>query len=194
MADDDSRNVYSMFSEIQEHFSDDQEIRENIRVAVRALEQTGREVLAVMQSAHQDPSKDAVGKICTKSREMLNNVKKQYATLECQFPKGQYYRYCDHWRFINQRLTFLSAFIIFLENERLITREELAEMLGVHQSQDQGFFVDLDDYLMGILQLASELRARKPSRGGRLQRNPVLQQKPLHNDFKVIGCAVRSLG
>ncbi|KAK3749932.1 hypothetical protein QZH41_017378 [Actinostola sp. cb2023] len=30
-------------------------------------------------------------------------------------------------------------------------------MLGIHQSQDQGFFVDLDDYLMGILQLASEL-------------------------------------
>ncbi|KAK3745628.1 hypothetical protein QZH41_011479 [Actinostola sp. cb2023] len=128
-----------------------------IRVAVRTLEQTAREVLAVMQGAHQNPGTEAVNKICTRSREMLKDVNEQYAELETKYPKGQYYRYCDHWRFINQRLTFLAAFIVFLENENLITREQLSKMLGIHQSQDQGFFVDLDDYLMGILQLASEL-------------------------------------
>lgn len=39
-------------------------------------------------------------------------------------------RYCDHWRFVNQRLTFLAAFVIYLEQEKLITREELTSMLG----------------------------------------------------------------
>ena len=39
-------------------------------------------------------------------------------------------RFCDHWRFVNQRFAFLGAFIIYLESERLITREELATMLA----------------------------------------------------------------
>ncbi|XP_031556489.1 translin-like [Actinia tenebrosa] len=152
-----NEGVSSMFSEIQGYFSGDQEIREEIRVAVRSLEQTAREVLAVMQGAHQNPSTEALAKICTRSREKLKDVKMQYAELEKKIPKGQYYRYCDHWRFVNQRLTFLAAFIIYLEQEKLITREELTTMLGVQHNQDQGFFIDLDDYLMGILQLAEEL-------------------------------------
>lgn len=34
----------------------------------------------------------ALTKICTKSREKLKDVKKQYAELEKKIPKGQYYR------------------------------------------------------------------------------------------------------
>lgn len=41
-----------------------------------------------------------------------------------------YCRFCDHWRFVSQRFAFLGAFILYLESERLITRQELAEMLG----------------------------------------------------------------
>lgn len=39
-------------------------------------------------------------------------------------------RFCDHWRFVSQRFAFLGAFIVYLESEKLITRPELAEMLG----------------------------------------------------------------
>lgn len=39
-------------------------------------------------------------------------------------------RFCDHWRFACQRFSFLGAFVVYLESERLITRAELAEMLG----------------------------------------------------------------
>jgi len=31
---------------------------------------------------------------------------------------------------VSQRFAFLGAFILYLESERLITRQELAEMLG----------------------------------------------------------------
>lgn len=39
-------------------------------------------------------------------------------------------RFNDHWRFVIQRLCFLATFIVYLESERMITREECAEMLG----------------------------------------------------------------
>lgn len=48
-----------------------------------------------------------------------------YLTVDVTF-----YRFCDHWRFVSQRFAFLGAFIVYLESDRLITRPELAEMLG----------------------------------------------------------------
>ena len=55
-----------------------------------------------------------------------------------------FYRFCDHWRFVSQRFAFLGAFIVYLESDRLITRPELAEMLGgtVYESRKCAIFVD----------------------------------------------------
>lgn len=47
---------------------------------------------------------------------------------------------------------------MYLESERLITRAELAEMLGVQvERASGGFHIDLDDFLTGLLFLANEL-------------------------------------
>ena len=72
-------------------------------------------------------------------------------------PDNQYYRFHDHWKMVMQRLSFLAAFIKYLEKEELITREEAAKSVGVYTNREEGFHMDLDDYLHGLLQLASEL-------------------------------------
>lgn len=100
-----------------------------------------------------------------------------------------------------QRLAFLSAFVVYLESETLVTRDEVAQILGsryqfvscsitmqlirksrtldslnnwrgkspaiktshcpclgaVEVVQDKGFHLDLEDYLAGVLIMASEL-------------------------------------
>ncbi|CAG2061816.1 unnamed protein product, partial [Timema podura] len=68
-----------------------------------------------------------------------------------------YYRYHDHWRFGTQRLTFLVALIIYLETGKLANREEVAVALGIKTERENGFHLDLEDYLSGLLQLSSEL-------------------------------------
>ena len=40
------------------------------------------------------------------------------------------HRFHDHWRFVTQRLSFLAALLVYLESERLIEREETAQLLG----------------------------------------------------------------
>lgn len=40
------------------------------------------------------------------------------------------FRFHEHWRFVLQRLVFLSAFVVYLEGETLVTREEVAQILG----------------------------------------------------------------
>lgn len=149
----------SLFASFQEYLSSDQEIREEIRTVTRELEQSAREILAVLQAVHQTPNPEVVKRICDKSRHMFSTVKSQYKNLMEKIPVGQYYRFCDHWRFVSQRFAFLGAFILYLESERLITRQELAEMLGVQvdRSTSDGFHIDLDDFLTGLLLLANEL-------------------------------------
>lgn len=39
-------------------------------------------------------------------------------------------RYQEHWRFVLQRLAFLAAFVGYLESEVLVTREEVAKIIG----------------------------------------------------------------
>lgn len=97
---------------------------------------------------------------CAKARELFCTVKTQIAQLKTRFPAEQYYRldpmtcfmgpdvslgmkWCwsnqldlfhsrfhEHWRFVLQRLAFLSAFVVYLESENLVTRDEVAQILG----------------------------------------------------------------
>ncbi|XP_035657946.1 translin-like [Branchiostoma floridae] len=145
------------FSKFQEYLTKDQDIREEIRASVREIEQTAREILTVLQGVHQPTGcKDTVS-ICKRSREMFTNIRRQYSELAAKLPAEQYYRFHDHWRFANQRCVFLAAFLVYLESDKLITREEAAELLGVKERREDGFHIDLDDFLMGLLQLANEL-------------------------------------
>lgn len=98
-----------------------------------------------------------------------------YKKLDEVVPQGQYYRYFDHWNFITQRLVFLIALVIYLEAGFLVQRDTAAEILGSKNSsivrslltnfilflvatkQQDGFFLDLETFLMGVLQMVSEL-------------------------------------
>ncbi|KAK9717330.1 Translin family [Popillia japonica] len=59
--------------------------------------------------------------------------------------------------YVTQRLCFLAALVVFLEVGILLSKETAAEILGVKTDQLQGFHLDLEDYLMGVLQLTTEL-------------------------------------
>nr|XP_046259910.1 translin isoform X1 [Scatophagus argus] len=162
-------SVTEMFSYIQGFLSADQDIREDIRKVVQTLEQTAREILTVLQSVHQPSGFKEICKIslfsiltlvpgkCAKARELFCTVKTQIADLKTKFPVEQYYRFHEHWRFVLQRLTFLSAFVVYLESEALVSREEVAQILGIEVVREKGFHLDIEDYLAGVLIMASEL-------------------------------------
>lgn len=122
---------------------------------------------------------------CLKAREHLEVCRGLYEKI-AKLVNGQYYRYNDHWQFLTQRLVFLIALTIFLEKGFLVERDVVADILGckykeaillehiqmprvfsltsmfilafsVKTVQRDGFHLDIEDYLMGVLQLASEL-------------------------------------
>ncbi|KAM3852352.1 translin [Vipera latastei] len=150
-------SVSQMFIALQGVLTADQDIREEIRKVVQALEQTAREILTVLQGVHQGSGFQDIPKKCQKAREHFNTVKIHLASLKTKFPADQYYRFHEHWRFVLQRLVFLATFVVYLETETLVTREAVTEILGIEAEREKGFHLDIEDYLSGVLTLASEL-------------------------------------
>ncbi|KAM9670138.1 translin isoform 2-T2 [Dama dama] len=153
-------SVSEIFVELQGFLAAEQDIREEIRKVVQSLEQTAREILTLLQGVHQGAGFQDIPKRCLKAREHFGTVKTHLTSLKTKFPAEQYYRFHEHWRFVLQRLVFLAAFVVYLESETLVTREAVTEILGIEPDREKGFHLDVEDYLSGVLILASELEPR----------------------------------
>ncbi|ELK04537.1 Translin [Pteropus alecto] len=142
-------SVSEIFVELQGFLAAEQDIREEIRKVVQSLEQTAREILTLLQGVHQGAGFQDIPKRCLKAREHFGTVKTHLTSLNNKFH--------EHWRFVLQRLVFLAAFVVYLESETLVTREAVTEILGIEPDREKGFHLDVEDYLSGVLILASEL-------------------------------------
>jgi len=152
-----SANIASMFSSFQNFMNAEQQKREEIKDKVGELEQTTREILAISQRVHQSSSDDGLRNICEKMQEKFIIAKAKLKEIDEKVPLGQYYRYNDHWRMTMQRLVFLCSLKIYLEENKFATKEEIADILGVKLEWKDGLFLDLEDYLIGLLVFANEL-------------------------------------
>uniref|UniRef100_A0A183D2M1 Translin n=1 Tax=Gongylonema pulchrum TaxID=637853 RepID=A0A183D2M1_9BILA len=101
-------------------------------------------------------------------RELQNQLEKLKTLVG-----SAYYRYHDNFRFVIQKLCFIVTFAHFLKEGSLLNRRKVAEVLkrkfdetiiavifvlGIDESDPPaGFGLDIEDYLFGVLQLASEL-------------------------------------
>jgi len=146
-----------IFKQFQEYMENEFERKEEIRNVVRDMEQNARSIIAILQGVHQPDGIVKVCELCQAARGILPEIQKQFQTLDTKTPKDQYYRFHDDWRFIMQRMSFLCALIHYLETGALISHQACADMLAVKSQREEGFHLDLDDFLMGLLQLASEL-------------------------------------
>lgn len=185
-----SSEVTDVFNKYQEYLNQEQEVREEIRVVVRDLDQTARLLLTVLQAIHHKNGADEITAICKESEPIFKTVREHYKVLASTLPNDEYYRYHDHWRFSMQRVSFLAALQVYLKSEQIITRAQVAEMLGVKESREQGFHIDLEDFLVGLLTLASELArfAVNSVTAGDFSR-PIRISKfigDLHSGFKVL--------
>ncbi|XP_015427992.1 PREDICTED: translin [Myotis davidii] len=135
-------------------------VKMEIRKVVQSLEQTAREILTLLQGVHQGAGFQDIPKRCLKAREHFGTTVLNLSFLRPLVPQPMclsFRRFHEHWRFVLQRLVFLAAFVVYLESETLVTREAVTEILGIEPDREKGFHLDVEDYLSGVLILASEL-------------------------------------
>lgn len=149
-----------IFVSFQDHLNSEQELRDEIRVIVKEIEKSARDILIVLQKIHNESSTDQnliISGYCAKAREYFGDIRRYYAQLSSLVPNNEYYRFNDIWRFVTQRLCFLASLTVYLEIGVLVTKETVAEILGMKNTREEGFHLDLEEFLMGLLQLSSEL-------------------------------------
>lgn len=154
-----SEGITEVFNSFQDHLNSEQELREEIRNNVKEIEKITRDIVMILQNIHNEQTEENViiAEYCLKARELFNDVHKPYQQLASIVPQDQYYRYHDQWRSVTQRLCFLASLIVYLEVKILVTRDTVAGLLGISHKREDGFHLDLEDFLMGLLQLSSEL-------------------------------------
>jgi len=149
-------NVDAMFTSFREEMETENELKEKIRLIVRDLEQKARDILLVMQKIHHQGS-TKFADICTKARNEFEQVRVLYDQLSKCISPQEYFKYADHYRFINQRFVYVAALLVYLESGTMISKEEAAKFIGISANRSEKFYLDLEDYLSGLLQVAPEL-------------------------------------
>ncbi|XP_042899413.1 translin [Parasteatoda tepidariorum] len=152
-----SEDYTEVFSVYQKHMEEEENLRETIRTQVKEMEQLSREIITLLQGVHKPKGLSQLSELCDKARRLFDTVRSQYVGLQKLIPVDEFYRYHEHWRYVTQRLIFSAAFIVFLESGKLLTREVAAEYLGISCNPADGFHIELDDFLLGLLLLAEEL-------------------------------------
>ncbi|CAH4029541.1 translin [Pieris brassicae] len=148
--------INTIFGEFQKSLDEEQEIREKIRNICKDVDQVSREITTVLQVIHHDES--AISAACLKARELFEKANTGYSKLKEVVPSGDYYKYHDHWRYMTQRYCYLISLTIWLEKGILATHETVASVLGISAEElKNGFHLDIDDYLVGLLNLCTEL-------------------------------------
>ncbi|XP_023246236.1 translin isoform X2 [Copidosoma floridanum] len=150
-----SDGIVKVFNSFQDYLNKEQETREDIRTIVRDIEKVSRNIVMVMQNIHNEIPEE--NKSCAEARNLFGEIRVYYEKLAFIVPKNEYYRFHDHWRMVTQKLCFLASLILYLEVGTLATIETVAEILGVKSKREEGFYLDLEDFLMGLLQMSSEL-------------------------------------
>ncbi|KAJ8322160.1 hypothetical protein KUTeg_000631 [Tegillarca granosa] len=107
--DTTTTSVNNAFADFQRHLDEEQELKEEIRIIVRDLEQRAREILTHLQQVHQESGIKDVTVICGQAKPGFESVKNKYSELAKKIPDNQYYRFHDHWKFVTQRLSRLAV-------------------------------------------------------------------------------------
>ncbi|XP_060808700.1 translin [Amyelois transitella] len=151
-----TNNIEEIFGKFQNSLDSEQELREVIRNICRETDHISREIMSILQIIHHDSA--GISKACMKSRELFEKARVKYQTLKQAVPRTDYYKYHDHWRGMTQRFCYLIALTIWLEKGFLVSHETVAQILGISAVEEkEGFHLDIEDYLVGLLQLCSEL-------------------------------------
>ncbi|XP_077286963.1 translin [Arctopsyche grandis] len=146
----------SLFLDFQKHLDKEQGVVDGIKAIVSDLDSTARQIVITLQVIHQGDHKKI--EACSSARVQFEDVRKKFVTLAGSFPLCDFYRYHDIWKYSTQRLCYCAALIVWLEVGILISRETAASILGIADKESDGVFhLDIEDFLMGLLELSSEL-------------------------------------
>eukprot|EP01121_Diplochlamys_sp_Union-15-3_P014584 TRINITY_DN4657_c0_g1_i1.p1 TRINITY_DN4657_c0_g1~~TRINITY_DN4657_c0_g1_i1.p1 ORF type:complete len:219 (+),score=25.94 TRINITY_DN4657_c0_g1_i1:36-692(+) len=146
-----------LFESFVAQIEEENSIREKVKSYVKQLSIALSKIEAIIQQIHTK-HKEAPS-ICQKARELFPSLKDIFSSLQEFLVAEQYHRFRNHWRNNMTKTVFLIALIHWLDQKRLIELKEVETILGLpgREKGVNAFAVELEEYLMGLAMLPSEL-------------------------------------
>lgn len=156
-----SGSLAAIFKEFTEFSQVDQDIRDQIKLKVRELEQANREAIAIIAKIHHCDGLSKMEELLANVDSLIDSkVKDRIAALSTVIPKGQYFRFHQHFNYSLQKLVFVVTLMHYMRHDKLLFWAPTAERLGMTHDQelrDETLYLDFEDYLSGVIQLSNEL-------------------------------------
>lgn len=71
--------------------------------------------------------------------------------------QGSYWKYCHLWSNTTSWISFLASLTIYLDTEKLATKQEIELLLGLTPDTCRVVKLDIEEYLIGLTHLSNEL-------------------------------------
>ncbi|GMH11251.1 hypothetical protein Nepgr_013092 [Nepenthes gracilis] len=127
-------------------------IKERIRTVTMDIDATNRLLHSSLLFLHRSP----LPEVLEKARVLIGTLKKPLSQLAeiLQDCPGEYYRYHGDWKSEMQTAVSLLCFIDWVDTGKLLTHREIEETFGL---DPLNFGLDVEDYLIGVCFMSSEL-------------------------------------
>jgi len=148
-------NIETIFGGLFNTLEAEQNLRDEIRKQTKDLDSNCRRLSIILQQIHT-PKGIKVADLCARARETLPPIANSIGSMRDLIKNESYFRFHEHWRGSVQLLVGQLALLVWLESNRLITPQETDAVLGLSPSSG-GFTIELEDYLIGLCSVPSEL-------------------------------------
>merc|ERR1712080_721221 len=155
MVDVDQFGVGSVFQVYGDHLAQEAEVKEELRVIIRELEQSARDIHSLVQRVHRPGGVRETASLSAQSKEKFTGVQNLYKTLDQRLPENSFWKYCQLWNTTTSWISYLASFTIYLDTESLATKEQVVELLGLGDTRTVR--LDIEEYLIGLCHLSNEL-------------------------------------
>ncbi|KAK4049266.1 Translin-1 [Microbotryomycetes sp. JL201] len=151
------------FDELRQTLEQEQQLRDEIRDAVKQLEQDERQCLTALQRSHQTPQSKTQD-ILTLVDSLVPAVQSSLAKLSQIIPPHEFYRYNSMFSHSLQNASYIIVYYTFLltsiDNDKgpdVPTRDEVSARLAIKPEWRDSFFLPTEDYLHSLISLLNEL-------------------------------------
>jgi len=132
--------------------------KEEIRKLIKDIEFISRKMATVLQQIHNPQKISEIKDICKRAREFISPIADQFTGLQLKIKHDEVYKFHDHWKSSLQQIISMISLITWLEQDRLITPQEVEHLLHLSKLiSPTNFGIELDDYLIGLCNIPNEL-------------------------------------
>ena len=160
-----SGSLAAIFKEFTEFAQVDQDIRDQIKLKVREIEQANREAIAIIAKIHHCDGLSKMEELFGNVDSLIDTkVKERITALSTVIPKGQYFRFHQHFNYSLQKLVFVVTLIHYMREDKLLFWAPTAERLGMTHDQemrDETLYLDFEVRIRHMLDRKNQFSLSK---------------------------------